>query len=117
MGGPLLENHLNTGAEVSLDIICYESANNLSSIGYHAFIMSEKLPFVYSFFEIPDNVSGKFKAKCKECHQEMSGDRKATSSLLTHLKVCTVLLYLLCGYYTATLYHCQCPYLSTIFAF
>ena len=114
-----MENHLNTGAELSLDIICYESANNLHSIGYHVFIMSEKLQFVYSFFEIPDNMSGKFKAKCKECNQEMSGDGKATSNVhvLTHLKVCTVLLYLLFGYYTATLYHCQCPHLCMIFAF
>jgi hypothetical protein len=41
-------------------------------------------------FEVPENVSGNFKAKCKHCESST----KATSNFVTHLKV-SVLITLL----------------------
>ncbi|XP_062579450.1 zinc finger BED domain-containing protein 4-like [Saccostrea cucullata] len=37
-------------------------------------------------FNVPDNVSGNFKAKCKHCESYISGSTKATSNFLTHVK-------------------------------
>lgn len=52
---------------------------------------------VFEHFEMPDDshdTSGKYKAKCKHCHQFISGVGKTTSNLMTHLKVIIFLLSL-----------------------
>ena len=44
-------------------------------------------PMIFKFFEVPENVDGNFKAKCKHCLAQISASTKATSNLLLHVKV------------------------------
>ena len=44
-------------------------------------------PVVFEQFEVPNNVEGTFKAKCKHCSASISGSTKASSNFLLHLKV------------------------------
>ena len=39
-------------------------------------------PMVFKFFEVPENVDGNFKTKCKHCPAVISASTKATSNLL-----------------------------------
>ena len=41
---------------------------------------------VFSHFELPSDVTGKYKAKCNHCSLYISSSGKTTSNLLTHLK-------------------------------
>ena len=42
-------------------------------------------------FEVPENVSGNFKAKCKHCESYISGSTKATNSYT----LCTTIMHAL----------------------
>ena len=48
---------------------------------------SKSVPVIFRHFEVPENVDGNFKAKCKHCQVPISGSTKATSNFLLHLKV------------------------------
>ena len=55
---------------------------------------SNSIPVVFQQFDIPENVQGTFKAKCRHCASMISGSTKATSNFLLHLKVNTLPYYL-----------------------
>ena len=42
---------------------------------------------VFDYFEMPDNTSGKYRAKCKHCTTTVATSGMRTSNLLIHLKV------------------------------
>ena len=42
---------------------------------------------IFSFFDIPENVEGNFKAKCKLCTSQLSASTKASSNLVLYLRV------------------------------
>ena len=46
---------------------------------------SRKLPDVFENFDIPDNLDGNFKAKCKYCQREISG-LIATTNFIKNMK-------------------------------
>ena len=42
---------------------------------------------VFDYFEMPDDTSGKYRAKCKQCTATVAAIGMTTSNLLIHLKV------------------------------
>ena len=50
---------------------------------------------VFDYFEMPDDTSGKYRAKCKQCTATVAAIGMTTSNLLIHLKVNSfVLIYI-----------------------
>ena len=74
--------------------LCFTDCFVGSSPSIYIFAMAAKnkpMPIVFSHFDVPENVEGTFKARCKHCNTVISGSTKAISSFLVHIKVLIVI--------------------------
>ncbi len=62
------------------------------------------MSLIFEHYDIPEktgDTEGTFKALCKYCKSEYSASKKATSNLVTHLKVSTGIFALLAACFIA----------------
>ena len=60
--------------------LLFSSNNNISRMA------SRDIPHILKNFDLPDNLSGNFKAKCRYCHKDTSGCMRSTSNFIKHIK-------------------------------
>ena len=47
---------------------------------------SRNIPYILKNFDLPDDLGGNFKVKCRYCHKDISGCMGSTSNFIIHIK-------------------------------